>query len=251
MKIFVINLKRSTTRKTLMENQLAPLGVEYEFLEAIDGENLEQKWITQATTSNLYKQINGLYGFYSSNEIACYASHYTAWQKCIELNQPIIILEDDIIITDKFKSSLNLIEKFTRKLDYIRLMVLEKHQPKKIILENLWLYTHCPSGTQGYAITPAGAQKFINHSKKFYSPVDMYMDKWYVHGLRAYCINPEVIAENNSCNSDIGFREKRYLPKPRGFTKIIRELVRPLQQIRNFFYNRICPPIKAHNLDQA
>lgn len=32
-------------------------------------------------------------------ELGCYASHYLMWQKCVEINEPIIILEDDIKIS--------------------------------------------------------------------------------------------------------------------------------------------------------
>ncbi|WP_025452269.1 glycosyltransferase family 25 protein, partial [Helicobacter pylori] len=54
-------------------------------------------------TTNLISEVSKFYyalkyhaKFMSLGELGCYASHYSLWQKCIELNEAICILEDDI-----------------------------------------------------------------------------------------------------------------------------------------------------------
>jgi glycosyl transferase family 25 len=36
----------------------------------------------------------------------CFYSHYRLWQKCVELNEPIIIWEDDIVLTRPYTQSI-------------------------------------------------------------------------------------------------------------------------------------------------
>ena len=43
------------------------------------------------------------------SQLGCYASHYSMWEKCVELDYPIIVLEDDA----KFKNN------FLEVLDFI------------------------------------------------------------------------------------------------------------------------------------
>ncbi|CCF80089.1 putative lipopolysaccharide biosynthesis protein [Helicobacter bizzozeronii CCUG 35545] len=38
----------------------------------------------------------------SMGELGCYASHYSLWQKCIQLHEPIAILEDDVHLKPHF-----------------------------------------------------------------------------------------------------------------------------------------------------
>ena len=38
----------------------------------------------------------------TKGEVGCFLSHWHLWNKCIEKNEPIIVLEDDAILTDKF-----------------------------------------------------------------------------------------------------------------------------------------------------
>lgn len=243
MKIFIINLRRNFERKQFMQKQLENTNnICYEFVEAIDGQSLDMRWKNKICKSNFYNQITGNVGFSSPNEIACFASHYTCWEKCLLLNEPCIILEDDVLLLPEFINSIENLEYLAGKLNYVRLMVLEKQRTKQIISDSLWLYTNFPCGTQGYVITPKAAKKFIKYAAKFHSPVDMYLDRWYLHGLRAYCVNPELIKDEHM-TSNIGTREKIYLPKPKGITKLIREIVRPIQKARAWLIGKFNPII--------
>ncbi len=239
MKIFIINLDRSKDRKQYMQQQFDKIGVECEFFSAIDGRSLDRKWLSKVAKSKFYNQITGRAGFarsHSNNEIACFASHFSLWQKCIELNEPIIVLEDDVILDHDFKKSMATLEKYLDKLQYIRLIVTLKYRKKIQLADDLSLYPHFPSGAQGYAIAPKAAKLFVHYAKKWHEPVDMYMDLSVIHGLRAYCVNPEAIKEG-TIPSDIGSVDREYLPKPVGITKLIRELVRPIQQLRQTYWN--------------
>lgn len=111
MKVFIINLERSKNRKEHMRNEINKLfaynpelkeKLEFIFFKAVDAKNndhLEFKehfpwWASWVMGREL-----------SDGEKACFASHHKLWQECIKLDEPIIILEDDVEFSDEFLNS--------------------------------------------------------------------------------------------------------------------------------------------------
>ncbi|MBP9743161.1 MAG: glycosyltransferase family 25 protein [Burkholderiales bacterium] len=235
MKIFVINLEVSQDRRSFITKQFNKIGVKFEFFNAVDGQNLAQKWKNRCR-SILHNQLFGNSGFEVDNEIACFASHYLLWSACVEANENFIILEDDVCLDEQFKHQLPFVEGLVNDLDYLRLMALNQEDEKIILNQNLVCYLNHPCGTQGYAITPSGARRLLAHAETWGEPVDMYLDKYWIHGLRAYCFIPEIIKHSETMPSLISSMAKRspkYLPKPRGLVKLTREIViRPAQQLK-------------------
>ncbi|EIZ9324066.1 glycosyltransferase family 25 protein [Campylobacter upsaliensis] len=107
MKIFIINLKRSLERKKLMQKQIERFfenypnlkdEINFEFFEAIDAkikENMEKfaSYFPKFRSLTFCGRGGGC-GILDT-ELACFASHLSLWQKCVELNEAILILEDD------------------------------------------------------------------------------------------------------------------------------------------------------------
>lgn len=147
--------------------------LEFEFFKAIDGsknEHLQFKshfpWWCQLV---LGREL-------SDSEKSCFASHYSLWKKCQELNSPIIILEDDVIFSDEFLNNSNIIEKLLNSnYEYIRFYYLFD---KKIhhLNNNFYISYENTGGTQGYFIHPNAAKKFVKKAKYWFKPVDDYMD---------------------------------------------------------------------------
>ena len=109
---------------------------------------------------------------WSAGRLGCFASHYLLWEKCISLNEPIIILEHDISILrpwpvdldwqdvlqmDAFKSAEVQIEpagvsEYTFKLPRLS--------------ERLGYNWYSMDGAHAYAIKPHAAQKLIEATHK-------------------------------------------------------------------------------------
>lgn len=81
----------------------------------------------------------------------CFMSHFLLWQKCIALNQPIIILEDDAEVIAP-------LHQFDETQDLIKL-----HAPAKIN-RHPTLGTWGP-GTFAYWLSPLGAKKLIDYAR--------------------------------------------------------------------------------------
>jgi len=119
--------------------------------------------------------------------VGCFYSHYALWQKCMALNEPIMIFEDDV----KFYRGWNPIP-FTGVL----ILSLGKSsflsEPWKTYLENPtgipyavpWKNFSMP-GASGYALTPEAAQGLVKFYRPYWYPADnainQYITPIYMH----------------------------------------------------------------------
>ena len=210
MKVFVINLLRSTERKQKMTSQMALADVNFEFFTAIDASNYNFKGSTRAAP-HITKRLKG-YTLLPS-EIACYASHLALWEKCVNLNQPIVILEDNIELCSNFKLILNKASSYIESFPYIKLSATMKNRnfnPIQVIYKqyNVGIYSKGTQGTTAYIISPKAAQKFIECSLQFIEPVDNFMEKPWKHGVQAYSVYPS-ICNRTIIESTIGSKRKK------------------------------------------
>lgn len=106
--------------------------------------------------------------------IGCFYSHYNLWNKCAELNEPIMIFEDDV----KFFRGWHPVE-----FDDVLILSLGKSsfmtEPQKSYLENptgtpaarKWQNFSMP-GASGYAIKPDAARALIKFYRPYWYPAD-------------------------------------------------------------------------------
>jgi hypothetical protein len=119
--------------------------------------------------------------------VGCFYSHYSLWEKCVQLGEPIMIFEDDV----KFYRGWNPIS-FTGVL----ILSLGKSsfltEPNKTYLENPtgvpravpWRNFSMP-GASGYALTPDAALGLIKFYRPYWYPADnainQYITPMYIH----------------------------------------------------------------------
>lgn len=98
MKIFVINLERRTDRRVFMEQQLQKLGLEAEFIHAVDGAHLseEEQALYDEPTAVAF---NGRP--FALGEIGCTLSHRVIYERMVREKIPqALILEDDVSLSE-------------------------------------------------------------------------------------------------------------------------------------------------------
>lgn len=95
----------------------------------------------------------------------CFFSHWNLWQKCIELNEPIVILEHDAVIQSTWPQF---------KLTDSLIKLHAHYKPKKIRIDE-----HTGSwstSTHAYCLSPDHAKKLINFARTVGAlPADMFM----------------------------------------------------------------------------
>ena len=108
----------------------------------------------------------------------CFYSHYRLWQKCVELNEPIIIWEDDIVISrayipveweDVLILALGHKAKSPRYMHYLT-------DPEDDAAAVEYIQRSMP-GSCGYAIKPAAAKKLVDEYQNTYLPSDNAMNQ--------------------------------------------------------------------------
>jgi glycosyl transferase family 25 len=234
--VYVINLATSTERWETTSNRLTELGVSYERFEAVDGRKEPHPLFTRYDDSQREKYRRKPL---SGGELGCFASHFLLWKKCVELNKPIVVLEDDLIINESLNEALKIAEEQISTLQYLRLAATYPKPKtfKKIkSLGQFDLIDHIrgPSGTLGYVISPDASAALIKHAEKWFIAVDDYMDRYWWHGVDCCSLMPFpiAVAENDS---DI----VRVKKEPQSlWLKLRKEVYKLIEWIKRSWYRR-------------
>ncbi|AFI04665.1 glycosyltransferase family 25 protein [Helicobacter cetorum] len=239
LNIFIISLKcfvkRYSYATNLVKQENANNKYSWHIFDAIDAKGLDFKndMFLKEHTRDFFlqmqstKQANCLDYLLSikwhgkelsHSEIACYYSHYLLWQKCIELQKPIVVLEDDVSLHSNFYEGLKAIQ--TSGFDYVRLMHLKnaklKSQAKTKSLKPYFkqlLQDTYGLGAQGYFITPKAASRFIKASKIFVVPVDFLMDAYFYHQVPNIVYEPFLIQDKEEVSTITRIKDIKTLPK--------------------------------------
>jgi glycosyl transferase, family 25 len=192
MKSFIIHLSKiesSLTTALSLKRQLENFNMPVELFEGTYGNNavtmmedegrkvhhLGIKGPIDVTDEHINKMMSpGVKG--------CFYSHYRLWQKCVELNEPIIIWEDDIVLTreylpidwtDVLVLALGHQQKSPR---YMHLLTNPEGTPRPEIYKQSSMPGCC-----GYAIKPHAAKKLLDIYNKTFLPADNAIN---VHHLK-------------------------------------------------------------------
>lgn len=122
-------------------------GLSVEQFEASTPENLRNEQTLRFDEFKFYKTCR-----FTPTEIAVWYSHYRMWEKCVEINEPIIILEHDAYPLQELPSFEGKNVEF-----FVKTITKKKHR-------NGYYGTLSPAA--GYYLTPTVAAKMIHLAKK-------------------------------------------------------------------------------------
>lgn len=236
MRVFVISLKSSIERRNTVVRELA--GIDFEFFDA---DNLREK--PEHFIFSLYdvEKTRKYKGYdLTVSELGCFASHISLWRKCVELNEPILILEDNIVVSEDLPSYLDKIFELTEKFGILKLCNLFKSNYKVIegIDEKYKVTSNLKKpglGTQAYAISPRVAQVYLNITPGFFEPVDNFMEHEWRTGQTIYSLEPNLI-QRGQVSSTIGVRKVKTSKSL--LSKVLPELYRTYSKTRRALYNK-------------
>jgi glycosyl transferase family 25 len=114
--------------------------------------------------------------------IGCFYSHYRLWEKCIALNEPILIFEDDVMFEREYipvewqEALLLCTGKDAHMHDFFSSKLYNPSgTPQAVTLPN----TSMP-GAVGYAIKPEAARKLVDYYREEYLPADNAMNAFVI-----------------------------------------------------------------------
>jgi glycosyl transferase, family 25 len=236
MRIVLISLPESVDRRRAAEAQFRDADLAFEFYAGINGETANQP-LFAAIDNEAYLLNAGRLP--SAGEIGCFASHRAVWEYCIRINEPLIILEDDVRLLDNFPAAVTAVSEFIEGCGFIRLQSL-RNEPRNLVANSgsfkLYYCKKYPLGAAGYAISPAAARKLLASSTTLSAPADKYIKSVWEHDQPLYCLLPESIDLNEfSSGSTIAGRVR---PKAGLMLRINRAIFKLSCAIRRARFNR-------------
>lgn len=249
--IFIVNLAESSERRESITKQFNSLqyqyknlvDIDYSFFSAINGKaepdfplfskyNRQKRFLIKGNTMSL-------------GQLGCFASHYLLWQKCLELNHPIIVLEDDISILDNFIDVYQFCLSQENNFEFFWLGYPSKikHSEKnKIIYLNhsknfsIRQYYKGWENTNGYYITPQAAHKLISYCSEWVYNVDISMDRYWENKLQYLAIYPPCI-QLNTLSQDSTIAIGKGGGNRTFFTRLRREYFNLKDRLKRAYFN--------------
>jgi glycosyl transferase family 25 len=224
LKIFVISLPDAVKRRERVARQLGELGLAFEFFDAMRGERVlaeryfercdEEEWLLNTGHPM------------SLGEVGCFASHRSMWQKCVELGEPLMIMEDDFQLLPGFAGAVEKVAENISDCGFIRLQTETRARKQRVAVQGdytLWRYTKVPHSCMCNSLTPEVARKLVEQTRVIYEPVDVFIKKFWVHGQPIYGLTPYTVTESTlSQQTYILHREK----VPKGIARSTRRFLR-------------------------
>lgn len=237
MQIFVINLQARQDRRANVIAQFSGAGVHYEFFTAVEGAGQLHKYFSGSNPLQFLVETGH---FAAPAEINCYASHLSLWKKCVVLDTPIVIMEDDFQLTSDFRRVMAAAERLIANCGFIRLEALEERWQRKaglapaLVSSDAGIKLYCqrmPSvRATCYALTPVCAAAFIAASTTLVAPVDHMIRRCWRHGQLLYALTPAAIRLADCADqSSINGRQKH---PARHLAGAIRPLYRAMERWR-------------------
>jgi len=223
MKTLVLNLERRRDRRELFDKTNSDKltyeyskytwdghDLKYEKLKEL-GFDTDKSWIDPIEETHLTR-----------GEVGCFLSHWYGWMHCIEYDEPLLILEDDAVITDRFDiEEISLKVKQGYNLIYLGWREMGESKPPTPPVNKIYNLTQDPAVsmallgavTGGQGINSDVAETVLNSAQNRQGPVEFVTPDYPYWGL-AYVITPESakILLNKEIKKNI-IPVDEYLPK--------------------------------------
>lgn len=207
MKVFVISLESSVSRREAIIARLSSLGIEAEVFTAIDGRKLS---VRDSGYNGRLRRL--LYGKnLTPGEIGCALSHLSVCDEIARRGiERALILEDDARVQDNLPDVLRMLESCPDKWDLIRFigspknikrMRVSDHMQDGLTLNRIY---GTPGGAYGYVVNLRAAKKLASKRNSIWMPVDILHGQVWWHRLRVRCVLPEAILPDMDVESTIG-----------------------------------------------
>lgn len=253
MRVYVINMKKHADRRTATIEKLSAVGIEFEFFDAITGEEAIERELFDAIDEDEFLLNTGRK--ITPGEIGCYASHRELWRQCGKLDQSFVIMEDDFKLLDGFVDALMVAESIIDQAGFIRLQTDLRAKKKKVITVDefeLCRFTKPPHGLMCYCIAADVARRFVEATRVLDEPVDIFTKKYWNHGQSMYVLTPYTVTESAFHSATtISGRKKTKKPLSVAIRRFLRKAGAYLKRWRFNFEHRHDVPLLGEHLAEA
>ena len=173
MKTFVISLTDREDRRKLFDDANKGI-IEYQYFNySFNGKEIPYPKLKEMGFDCKHDWVDPILGTkLTKGEVGCYLSHYHLWLTCLEYKEPIIILEDDAVLTDRFSVS-EIEAQLNNNVNFLYLGWRE--QGRSTPVDEQFVVPDYPYWGLAYVVTPEAAEILIQNKNIF--PVDEYLPK--------------------------------------------------------------------------
>jgi glycosyl transferase family 25 len=157
----------------------------------------------------------------TAGELGCYSSHFAVWREFLASpHHQLLVLEDDVVVDWGYLEFLLGHDFEKMGIRYLRLFAKRPSSFRHVVTQflefnhDLIQFTGYVWGTQGYLLTRAGAEQFVQHLRRVRRKLDSQMDRTWVHGVANLAVFPFPIIEilGTSTIGDSRFEHRKQLP---------------------------------------
>ncbi|WP_231202198.1 glycosyltransferase family 25 protein [Helicobacter pylori] len=181
IQVYIISLKESqrrldTEKLVLESNEKFKGRCVFQIFDAISPKHEDfEKFVQELYDSSSLLKSDWFHSDYCYQELlpqefGCYLSHYFLWKECVKTNQPVIILEDDVMLESNFMQALE--DCLKSPFDFVRLYG-HYWGGHKTNLHALPIYTEAEAPIENHEVTPPPPnstqdtqQDFINETQQ-------------------------------------------------------------------------------------
>ncbi|GAA8857400.1 hypothetical protein DUHN57_14040 [Helicobacter pylori] len=129
IQVYIISLKESqrrldTEKLVLESNEKFKGRCVFQIFDAISPKHQDfEKFVQELYDAQSMLKSDWFHSYVGAGltlpELGCYLSHYLLWKECVKTNQPIVILEDDVVLESNFMQALE--DCLKSPFDFVRL----------------------------------------------------------------------------------------------------------------------------------
>lgn len=207
--VFVVSLPEATDRRARMTKVLESLGLDFEFVDAVDGRQFD---VANHPNYNASKRLRNFGKHLTGGDIGCILSHKKIYQRMVDGNiEQALVFEDDVILRDAFLPVLEKIKEAPVAYDAVRFFgspKLERIKARNVYklddTHHLTRHSGLPGGSHATLMTLKGAKKILKHMERNAYPIDALLGRSWLTGLNWYTVRPGLAAQDLSFDSSIG-----------------------------------------------
>lgn len=245
--IFCISLARATERRANMRKRLDTLGMPYQFVNAVDGKDLDLSEYKDRFRPDEFRRIRGRE--IVPGEIGCFLSHYRLWEAMVDAKtESALIVEDDAEWDEDLVDVVIDVINADWHWDVVLLSPPKRYLVDSVLSEvgkkkrRLVRYKERAKTTAGYLIRLPGAEKLCRYCWDIRAPIDWLMPMWWRNQLAFYCVDPAPITQNDEISM---IKDSRLLRQRANFTeRILGALDREWDKQYHRFYRWRHPPVR-------
>jgi len=203
----VINLERDRARLQRISQQLAPTGLAWTRMPAVDGRALplpEQQRLLDTAT---YRRRHGMEP--APGELGCYLSHLAVMRALLDSpHQAALVLEDDVLLTPALPAVLQGLLACRARWDLVKLSRVHSGTPQRVqeVAPGHHLavmFSRC-TGSSAYLLSRRAAESYLAGMLPMTLPYDHVFDQGWTFGLQVRMVTPTPCIHDEEIATTIG-----------------------------------------------